>query len=462
MSYYEIKEKSSDHFLGKWYLGDFLKDIKIDIFKENQINGNIGALKKLESHIKSDNIVVLNTGAVPFFNINEVFRYHINNKNDLTIITNKKIKDFKDSHYSYCFIIKKEILKKIPLNKYYDFKIHLLNNISGLKIGNYVVKNKLLPLVSFQDYINLIKYVIKHNPLPFFKISEDYIIVKKKFLALHKRSYVKTKNIKNAIIGKNTIVEDHVVIDNSVIDDNVKIENNCYIAQSYIHSGDTINKSSMIIRNNIVKSIKSIITKKYFEEELWESFLDYFLLFASIPIVIPLMLLISLLILIFDGWPVFFTQERMGKDKKPFKMIKFRTMKIGSENNKTKLNEKNEVDGPMFKISNDPRITKLGKFLRVTSLDELPQLFNILKGEMSFVGPRPLSANEMSWHPQWRDLRVKVKPGLTGLWQIKKSKNETFSEWITYDTEYIINKNPVLYLKIIFLTFFHVFQKKNK
>ncbi len=462
VNYYEIKENSSDYFLGKWYLGDFLDDIEINIFKEGRVTGNIGAIKKLENYLNTDDVFICHTGGVPLFSLKEAFDFHRNNRGEITIITNNQINNVDEIPPNYCFILNKNILKNIKKNIYIDFRSHLLKKIEKSQINFYNCNNQLLPLISYYDYINIIKFVIKNNPLPFFKISDEYIIDKDNFYALHKYSLVKTKNIKNSIIGKNSIIEKEVFISNTIIDDNVKIESKCFIDRSYIKSSEYIKGNTVIIDNKIIKNIKLIKSNLYFEEKLWEKFFDYGLLFLFTPVVVPMIIIISLLILIFDGPPVFFIQERIGKNRKPFKMIKFRTMRKDAEKIKSHLKRLNEIDGPMFKISNDPRVTKIGKFLRKTSLDELPQLFNILKGEMSFVGPRPLSMEEMIYHPQWRDLRVKVKPGLTGLWQVKKNQKETFSDWIIYDTSYIINKSPYLYIKIIFLTFFYVLFRKNK
>lgn len=112
----------------------------------------------------------------------------------------------------------------------------------------------------------------------------------------------------------------------------------------------------------------------------------------------------------------------------------------------------NEVDGPMFKMKNDPRITTIGRFLRSWNLDELPQLFNVLKGEMSLVGPRPLSSEEMIGDDAWKKIRLSVKPGITGLWQIKGRRSHKFSDWIQYDNEYVQKRSFLMDIKILLLT----------
>lgn len=153
----------------------------------------------------------------------------------------------------------------------------------------------------------------------------------------------------------------------------------------------------------------------------------------------PLLLLIAVAIKLNSKGPVFFTQRRCGRDGREFRMIKFRTMRADAEVLQTQLIAMNNVDGPMFKIFEDPRVTRVGWFLRRNSLDELPQLLNVLKGEMSLVGPRPLKMTEMTCCPGWRDMRLSVRPGITGLWQINGRSNTAFHDWIRHDTQYVRN-----------------------
>ena len=143
-------------------------------------------------------------------------------------------------------------------------------------------------------------------------------------------------------------------------------------------------------------------------------------------------------------------QKRCGKDGREFNMYKFRTMVKDAETLKKRL--KNEMDGPMFKLKDDPRITVIGGILRKLSLDELPQLLNVLKGEMSLVGPRPLADEEMVGDDIWREIRLSVRPGMTGLWQIMGRDSGKFSDWITYDTEYVQKRSLFMDIKILFLT----------
>ena len=151
----------------------------------------------------------------------------------------------------------------------------------------------------------------------------------------------------------------------------------------------------------------------------------------------PLILLISLTIVIFSGGPVIFKQKRAGIMKKEFTMYKFRTMYLGAEKKQRKLKLFNEVDGPVFKIYDDPRYTKFGKLLAHTGLDELPQLVNVLKGEMSLVGPRPLPIEEASMVPEKYAKRFSVLPGITSSWIVEGSHAMSFDEWMKLDMQYL-------------------------
>ncbi len=174
---------------------------------------------------------------------------------------------------------------------------------------------------------------------------------------------------------------------------------------------------------------------------------------VSIIFLSPIMAVIALAIKIDSKGSVFFKQQRVGLHKRRFEMIKFRSMFDGSDERLHKIEHLNEAEGPIFKIANDPRITPVGGFLRQTSLDELPQLFNILKGEMSLVGPRPMSIRDVDLFDQSiQRKRFSVMPGLTCLWQISGRSNLPFSKWLELDLDYIDNWNLLLDFKILLKT----------
>ena len=186
--------------------------------------------------------------------------------------------------------------------------------------------------------------------------------------------------------------------------------------------------------------------------------------FFAICFTLPLYPFILLAIWIEDGRPFFFSHRRETIGGREFGCVKFRSMKNGAENMKAQLREMNQADGPQFFIENDPRLTKVGRFLRRFNLDELPQFFNVLVGDMSIVGPRPSPEAENQYCPAWREARLSVRPGITGLWQIKRTRRRgtDFQEWIKYDIEYVETRTWRLDLLIIWKTFSTIFGKLSR
>lgn len=168
----------------------------------------------------------------------------------------------------------------------------------------------------------------------------------------------------------------------------------------------------------------------------------------------PIILGLALLIFIDDphGNP-FFGQPRVGKDGKEFRFYKLRSMVVNAEDLLAGLEDQNEMDGPAFKMENDPRITRIGHFIRKTSLDELPQLWNVLKGDMSLVGPRPPLPREVAEYTPYQMQRLSIQPGLTCIWQTQPRRNDlSFDEWVALDLEYIENRSLLLDIKLIIKT----------
>lgn len=172
----------------------------------------------------------------------------------------------------------------------------------------------------------------------------------------------------------------------------------------------------------------------------------------------PLLLVIALWVRS-DGGPAFYSQERVGKNGKLFRIYKFRSMCVNADSPEMleKLAKLNEMDGPAFKIKNDPRITKVGGFIRRTSIDELPQLINILVGDMSIVGPRPPLPKEVAQYTDYQRQRLLVKPGLTCYWQCSGRNNINFKRWVELDLQYIRERSLWTDIKIIFKTIPAVF-----
>jgi len=207
----------------------------------------------------------------------------------------------------------------------------------------------------------------------------------------------------------------------------------------------------------VVMEDDSVITHSTLRPEGWavviKRLVDIVVSAALILLLLPVFLLTALLIKLTSPGPVFFIQKRLGLNKRHFGIYKFRTMVVDAERRMKEIEHLNEVSGPVFKIKNDPRITPIGKFLRKTSIDELPQLLNVLKGDMSLVGPRPLPLRDYEGFSQdWQRRRFSVRPGVTCLWQIGGRSDISFQQWMELDLQYIDKWSLLLDFKILIKT----------
>lgn len=210
------------------------------------------------------------------------------------------------------------------------------------------------------------------------------------------------------------------------------------------------------MKENVTGVNRMILNKDNLEQQYVYIYLKRFFdvilsLIGLIVLAIPF-LIIATFVRFCDGGPVLYTQERVGKDGRRFQIYKFRSMYVDADKLLEKLKEQNEVTGPMFKMKNDPRITSVGRFLRKTSLDELPQLWNVLRGDMSLVGPRPPLPREVAKYSKYDLQRLWVIPGCTGLWQATERNNVGFEEMVELDLEYIQKRSLLFDAKIILLT----------
>jgi lipopolysaccharide/colanic/teichoic acid biosynthesis glycosyltransferase len=188
--------------------------------------------------------------------------------------------------------------------------------------------------------------------------------------------------------------------------------------------------------------------------------MDVILCLAALPFALPIMAICALLIWLGDPGPVMIAQWRTGKGGKRFRMYKLRTMVKNAEELKKQYAHLSQLTWPDFKIPNDPRVTRVGRVLRKTSLDELPQLFNVLKGDMSLVGPRPTSF-DASTYSLWHTERLEVTPGITGLWQVSGRSDVDFDERLTLDVEYIERRSLWYDIQILLKTMASVIQRRG-
>ncbi len=290
----------------------------------------------------------------------------------------------------------------------------------------------------------------------------------------HHHSNLKVRHISpnarifgKVLFGDNVeIAENAIIIGPAIISDNVKIAESAVIKSSVIAQGLSVPKGS-IIQNRILTEIKyqkklpllpidsqrismNLNKRANTNFRSWpklsytrciKRIADIIVSLVLLILFLPLFPVIAVVIKLNSSGPVFFRHKRQGFHGKDFYCLKFRTMIYGAEKIQHKLRSKNQVDGPQFKVQDDPRVTVVGRFLRETFIDEIPQFINVLLGQMSVVGPRPSPESENLLCPFWRDGRLSVRPGITGLWQVQRTRQpgQDFQEWIYYDTKYIRN-----------------------
>ncbi len=188
---------------------------------------------------------------------------------------------------------------------------------------------------------------------------------------------------------------------------------------------------------------------------------DLLVAVAALVLLVPIIPLIAIMIKLDTPGPVFFRQQRVGRRGCSFAFYKFRSMFVDADERKKEVEALNEQDGPVFKVRSDPRVTNVGRFLRRSSLDEIPQIFNVVKGEMSIVGPRPPLPSEVLRYQPWHRRRLEVTPGITCLWQISGRSHLSFNEWMRLDMEYLKQRSFRTDLLILFKTIPAVIARKG-
>ena len=196
-------------------------------------------------------------------------------------------------------------------------------------------------------------------------------------------------------------------------------------------------------------------------ERLMKRLFDIFFSVLLLILALPALFAVAIAILLLDGRPIFYSDQRAGMFGRAFVLRKFRTMRVGAADERASLWRSSDTTGPAFKIVNDPRVTPLGRLLRRYSLDELPQLFDVLLGRMSLVGPRPAGLDELDRYEDRHRLRLTVRPGVTGLWQVRHREDGSFERRMTDDLEYIRRWTVLLDLQIVLRTIAAVFRGKG-
>jgi len=268
-------------------------------------------------------------------------------------------------------------------------------------------------------------------------------------------------------ILRNNVVEDVVVaVPRDMLSDIQMIIDACQEEGVRLQfMGDLYDFRAQRIRMSFVNDIPLIVFEPIARDEtalLAKRIFDIVVTLAAMPVVLPVLVLTAVAIKLEDPGPAFFNQQRVGLHKRLFKMYKFRSMVVDAEARMKEVEHLNEAKGPNFKIKNDPRVTRVGRFIRKTSIDELPQLFNVLLGDMSLVGPRPMSIRDVQLFDQGiQRKRFSIRPGITCLWQVSGRSDLEFDDWLRLDLEYIQNWSFWLDLKILFRTVSVVLMRKG-
>lgn len=287
-------------------------------------------------------------------------------------------------------------------------------------------------------------------------ISRDSRLVGK--VLLGKNVYIGPKAIVvgPTVIGDNVKIEQGAVISSSIIGPEVLVPKNQFLQNRIVKGPRTkrkqLTRCTNVSSKQIYRSPFDLGRKQRIEDSYrsWPRFsyagsfkriVDCFAAVIVLVLFAPIMPFIVLAVKLTSPGPIFFKDKRQGLYGKTFNCLKFRTMHVGADKIQDKLRFISQVDGPQFKMADDPRISAVGRFLRETYLDEIPQFINVLLGQMSVVGPRPSPESENMLCPFWRDARLSVRPGITGLWQIYRTRQlmKDFQEWIYYDTKYVRN-----------------------
>jgi lipopolysaccharide/colanic/teichoic acid biosynthesis glycosyltransferase len=390
------------------------------------------------------------------------------------------------------YLFQSEVLHGISSGRYFDLKEQLFTLLyqRGAPTSTWVMPGYTCNITSIGDFFTANLDILNGRvPLPDspkpqqpadddqVQISASVRVFAPAVLGSGSRIADEAIILGPSAIGSHCEIEAGVVVNECVILDNARISQGAHLHRCVISDGAVISSWTHLHEMAVMQSLASPAEQTVFSlrEQTsrhvgkvagpleWQTFphpfcqivkrcLDVIVAILGLVITVPMMLVIALSIKLDSPGTVIFRQQRCGQRGRNFTMYKFRTMVNNSEDLKRELQGRNEVDGPMFKIIRDPRITRVGRILRNTNLDELPQLYNVLKGDMSLVGPRPLSLEEMRFNPKWRDARLSVRPGMSGLWQVEAHTKVFFNDWLINDLEYVRQCSLGLDLRILFKT----------
>jgi len=517
-----IVATSEEKILFDSYQPKTFPNVNLIYHRDDKPRGTAGILKDIEKLLDEEPFIVVNSNLfVGHVDFAQVINFHQETASMVTVgvykesfsqtieenvalTKNSMIKRFHLIHtsmdrrspwrFSGIYIFDPLVFRFINDKTYMDIKEQLIPSLqeAGLPISAFEIEDFHLSIKNINDYINIHRsLLLGGSPSDFadkIEIAPDVWVGKN--VEISPTAYVlgpvligdgcKIKDgaqiIGPAVIGNQCLISDGALVREcilwngisvcsrsrvqySILGEMATIPDDYQIKDMVVLNGSKIKDARIIPSDDSVKGILSPAINTNLVYTAVKRVMDVTLSAIGLVLLLPVFLLIALALKIDSPGPVFYIQKRCGRYGKLFGMLKFRTMVANAEKLHKELTSQNESDGPMFKLANDPRVTRLGRILRKTSLDEIPQLLNVLKGEMSLVGPRPLIMEEMKFSQSWRDTRLKVKPGITGLWQVQGRSEASFHDWIRYDVYYVKHQSPWMDIKILFNTFKVVFKK---
>ncbi len=497
--------------------------VKIEYFASEVPRGTAGVLRDLQDYFEDEDFIVLQGNTFAEYSaVDDLINFHIRKGSGLTIGVSRlgrgsletltaaedgSVEDISIIHSSIenkssvkpegIFVVNPEALSLIDGEGYFDIKEQLFPAMKKASMPVYIHRfgGYIRTIESVDDYYNFhrSRLLDGHVPGGFKEVGANIWVGRD--VAISPRAYL----LGPAVIGDNCVVRDHAqVIGPVILGSNCLIDEGSIVRESILWKGTEVRQGASLFYcvaasntdikkgssyNNMtlvgdithgdtnivpsrddaptvsgvtVRKIEAVRSRAYL---MTKRMMDLMLSSLALLFLSPLMFVIAVIIKFDSPGSVIYKQKRCGKDGREFSMLKFRTMVQGAHKLQKKYMDDKSVDGPVFKLDSDPRITRIGGFLRKTSLDELPQLMNVLKGEMSLVGPRPLVMGEMKFSPSWRDIRLKVKPGVTGLWQVEGRSSPYFHDWIRYDVSYVKDQSLTGDLKIMMKTIKVVLRK---
>lgn len=391
------------------------------------------------------------------------------------------------------YLFERSTLARMPDQGYYDLKEQFIPALLklGLRVQTHPLSSYVQELNSVEDYLKLqfdlcrgllglqscgeevMEGVWAQGPV---SISPAAMLVGPIILGAGVRIGDGCRLIGPLVVGKDTQIRDGVLLRESVISENVRLGRDSRVEHSVLTADTGVPEGARIhgtvatsaglsqgalnlVERDLRVGITAMPFRRYLRTRLArfvycasKRLFDLCFAAGALILLLPLMAVIAIAIRWDSRGPILFRQRRCGKGGKEFVMLKFRSMRADADRIRAKISHLNESDGPVFKINNDPRFTRVGKFLRKYSLDEFPQFWNVLQGDMSIVGPRPLAESELRTCPSWREARLRVKPGLTGLWQVSSREKMDFRDWIQHDLRYVREQSLGLDFKILLRT----------